>query len=441
MWWSSRHDGKDWDCSEGQGWNHHCQGFRGDYHYNWKLLGDRYPRKNSPIEGELVLGLCLNLSHLWRWKDVRSVYGIQQEGQGRDLRFVRRVAGKAVGQGDVRLKFRLPRNREHEVVVSDVLHVKGAHNSLSQSRLMNRGLWIVPVNGFGIKIYAKVPAMGTGSGGQWSLVAMAQHVGRLSRFDVDVKVAGKGCWSRHASRDRWYTAPNAIPNGHTYTDILAPEELTYPDILEPEETKAQDILVPIVSTPAIKRPAADDNSKGGNSGGGNSAGQMKDRMGSSDEKDDEDEDEDNPPAVIDKSKKTSFTRELAGVDRKLGRIWEAPASSHRRSSQTDHRRRRSGRLQIESAEADWPVQARALDIVLRIRCDFGDGILSFFVSWENNCFRGSAGLINLRRISGFAWSVRRSLAQFIASGCLSFTVVIPPWRNVGQTLSVVIMWC
>ena len=30
-----------------------------------------------------------------------------------------------------------------------------------------------------------------------------------------------------------------------------------------------------------------------------------------------------------------------------------------------------------SAEADWPVQAGALDIVLRIRCDFGDRILSF----------------------------------------------------------------
>jgi hypothetical protein len=204
---------------------------------------------------------------------------------------------------------------------------------------MDRGLRIVPVNGYGIKIYD--------NRGQGSLVAVAPQVGGLFRFDVDMKVARKGRRSRDVSRDKRYTAPNAIPNEHTYTDIL-----------EPEEPKTQEISVPIASTPVINRPlaAADGNSKGGNSGGGNfrggsAAGQLKDRAGSSDEHDDEDEDEDDPPAVIDKSKKSSFTRELAGLDGNLGSAWEAPAGSHRRG-RTDHRRRRSGRMEIESAEAD-----------------------------------------------------------------------------------------
>jgi hypothetical protein len=75
----------------------------------------------------------------------------------------------AVGQGDVRLKFRLPGNREHEVVVSDVLHVKAAHDSLSQSRLMDRGRWTVTVNGYRIKIYNNA---NTGRGGQGCLAPL-----------------------------------------------------------------------------------------------------------------------------------------------------------------------------------------------------------------------------------------------------------------------------
>jgi len=38
---------------------------------------------------------------------------------------------------------------------------------------------------------------------------------------------------------------------------------------------------------------------------------------SDDENESEDEDEDDPPVVIDKSKKSSFTRELAGLDGNL----------------------------------------------------------------------------------------------------------------------------
>jgi hypothetical protein len=207
---------------------------------------------------------------------------------------------------------------------------------------MDRGLRIVPVNGFGIKIYDKAPAMGTGRGGQGSLVAVAPQVGGLFRFDVDAR--GKGYRSRDVSRGRKrHTSPNTIPNEHTYTDIL-----------EPEEPKTQKILIPITSTPTINRPRP---AAGGKSGG-NSAGQLKDRAGSDDEdeheNDDEDEseDEDDPPVVIDKSKKSSFTRELAGLDGNIGSAWDAPAGSHRRRSRIDHRRRRSGRLEIESAEAD-----------------------------------------------------------------------------------------
>jgi len=300
--------------------------------------------KTAPSKESWYLD-CASTSHICgdRRKFVRYT-GFTKKDEREIRDFAGTVAGKAIGHGDVRLRLRLPGSRTHgghrvhEVVVRDVLHVAGAHNSLSQSRLMDRGLRIVPVNGFGIKIYDKAPAIGTGRGGQGSLVAVAPQVGGLFRFDVNA--GGKGRWSTDVSRGRKrHTSPNTIPNEHTYTDIL-----------EPEEPKTQEILVPIASTPAIKRPAADGNSKGGNSGGGNSAGQLKDRAGSSDENDDEDEDEDDPPVVIDKSKKTSFTRELAGLDGNLGSAWEAPAGSHRRKSRTDHRRRRS-QLEIESAEA------------------------------------------------------------------------------------------
>jgi len=125
-----------------------------------------------------------------------------------------------------------------------------------------------------------------------------------------------------------------ILNQHVYTDILEPEE----------PTNKQEISVPIAPTPTIKRPAASGNF------GGNSAGQLKDRAGSSDES--EDENDEDPPVVINISKKSSFTPELAGLDGNLGSAWEAPAGFHRRRSQTDHRRWRSSRLDIESAEAD-----------------------------------------------------------------------------------------
>jgi hypothetical protein len=42
------------------------------------------------------------------------------------------TASKAVGQGDIRLKIRLPGNRKHQVVVTDALQVQPAQNVLSQ---------------------------------------------------------------------------------------------------------------------------------------------------------------------------------------------------------------------------------------------------------------------------------------------------------------------
>jgi len=50
-----------------------------------------------------------------------------------------KVPGKAIRQGDVRSRFRLPggHNRINEVVVRDVVHGEGAHNLFSQSRLMD----------------------------------------------------------------------------------------------------------------------------------------------------------------------------------------------------------------------------------------------------------------------------------------------------------------
>jgi hypothetical protein len=80
--------------------------------------------------------------------------------------------------------------------VRNVLHVEGAHNLLLLSRLRDRGLLIVPVNGYGIKISDKAPADSTGRG---NLVGMARQIGGLFRLDVkrlDVKVAGKSYRAR-----------------------------------------------------------------------------------------------------------------------------------------------------------------------------------------------------------------------------------------------------
>jgi len=140
---------------------------------------------------------CATTSHVCgdRWKfEQYTEYTKREEREIRD--FAGRVAGKAIGYGDVRLRLRLPGyRRNHEVVVRNVLHIEGAHTSLSQSRLMDRGLQIVPVNGYGIKIYDKSPtdsARGQSQGrgrGRENLVGVARQVAGL--FRQDGKFAGK----------------------------------------------------------------------------------------------------------------------------------------------------------------------------------------------------------------------------------------------------------
>jgi hypothetical protein len=151
--------------------------------------------RESPSKESWYLD-CATTSHICgdrRKFDRYTEYTKREEQEIRD--FAGRIAGKAIGYGDVRLRLRLPGyRRNHEVVVRNVLHIEGAHNSLSQSRLMDRGLRIVPVNGYGIKIYDKSPAEDTARGqargrGRGNLVGVARQIGGL--FRLDVKVAGK----------------------------------------------------------------------------------------------------------------------------------------------------------------------------------------------------------------------------------------------------------
>jgi hypothetical protein len=132
-----------------------------------------------------------------------------------------RVAGKAIGQGDVQLRIQLPGGRDGitEVVLRDVHHVEGAHNSRSQSRFLDRGLQIVPVNCFRMKLYDNAPTMGTGPGGQECLVAVAPQVGGLFRFVVHMKVRRTGHRWSDVSGDMLFTSLNAITIEHTYRDV------------------------------------------------------------------------------------------------------------------------------------------------------------------------------------------------------------------------------
>jgi len=202
------------------------------------------------------------------------------------------------------------------------------------------------------------------------------------------------------------TAPNTILNEHRYMDIF-----------EPGEPMHQEVLVPIASTRVIQRPAA------GGKSGGNAAGQLKDRMGSSNEND-VDDDEDDPPVSIDKSKKSCFSRELAGLNGNLGSAREVPAGSHQRRSRTGYRCERSSPLEIASAANNWPVHTEALD---------SEWDLSFLVSWKDNHFGGALGLAD------YLGGAQQWISLF--SLWFRLTVVIPPWRRVGQTFSAVINWC
>jgi hypothetical protein len=78
--------------------------------------------------------------------------------------FAGRVAGNTIGHGDVQLSLWLPGARRNEVVVRNILSVELAHNVMSQSQLIDRGLWILRVNAYGIKIYNKSLAADSAGG-------------------------------------------------------------------------------------------------------------------------------------------------------------------------------------------------------------------------------------------------------------------------------------
>ena len=98
---------------------------------------------------------CATTCHVCGVRRKFERYTDYTKRDGREIRdFAGLVAGKVIGHGDVWLRLRSPggRHRIHAVVVRNVLDVEGAHNTLSQSRLMDRGLRIVPVDGYRIKI-------------------------------------------------------------------------------------------------------------------------------------------------------------------------------------------------------------------------------------------------------------------------------------------------
>jgi hypothetical protein len=133
---------------------------------------------------------CATTSHICGDRQKFEWYTEYTNREEREIgNFAGRVAGKAIRYEDVRLRLRLPGGRHHiHVVVRNVLHIEGAHNSLSQSRVMDRGLWIVPVNGYGIKIYDKAPTEYKGQG-RGNLVGVRRQIEVL--FQLDLKFAGK----------------------------------------------------------------------------------------------------------------------------------------------------------------------------------------------------------------------------------------------------------
>ena len=127
------------------------------------------------VGGGCTMHICGERKHFIRYTEYRK----SEEREISD--FAGRVAGKAIGYDDIRLRLRQPGRRTSKVaVVRNVLHVEGAHNTLSQSILMDRGLRIVPANGYGLRIYAT----GTGHRRRGELVGVAPQVSGLLQFGV-----------------------------------------------------------------------------------------------------------------------------------------------------------------------------------------------------------------------------------------------------------------
>jgi len=121
---------------------------------------------------------------------------------------------------------------------------------------------------------------------------------------------------------------------------------------------------------------------------------MKDHVGSSnqnDETESEGDDEDNELVLIDKTKKCSCSKELAGLDGTLGSTWEPPLRDHSQISHMFHHQRRSWQ-EVDHAGDNCPVQAEDLWIMLQIRCDFSVWDYAIFCLLRQLSFQGSCGL-------------------------------------------------
>ncbi|KAI5855780.1 hypothetical protein BZA05DRAFT_217646 [Tricharina praecox] len=81
----------------------------------------------------------------------------------------------ARGPGNIKLRMRLPNNTSQDVTIRNVLYVPGSANLISQGMLMELGLRIVPVNGYGVKIYNR---------NNTRLLACAPQVAWMYPFDL-----------------------------------------------------------------------------------------------------------------------------------------------------------------------------------------------------------------------------------------------------------------
>jgi len=157
---------------------------------NWMtaMNGESPPKESCYLDCDTTAYICGDQRESQHY----SEYTMWEEREIRD--FAGAVTDKTIGYADVRIRFWLPGYcRNHEVVVRKVLHIEGTHNSLLQLWHIDRQLQIMPVNGYGIKIYDKLPTDSAHSQsrgwGRGSLVGMACEIGGL--LQLDVKLAGK----------------------------------------------------------------------------------------------------------------------------------------------------------------------------------------------------------------------------------------------------------
>jgi putative cofactor-binding repeat protein len=134
-----------------------------DNHINCEQLYDSYEPRNRS-KGSSYLGCATTdpvCGDRQKFKWYAEYSKIAEWGI---YNFAGRVAGNTIGHGDVQLSLWLPGVHRNEVVVRNILSVELAHNLMSQSQLIDRGLRILPVNAYGIKIYNKSLAADSAGG-------------------------------------------------------------------------------------------------------------------------------------------------------------------------------------------------------------------------------------------------------------------------------------